>query len=95
MREKERPLSELANLLLPFPQVLLNVHVEKRPPLEERETIMEGVRKVEQELGERGRVLLRYSGTEMYCRVMVEGEDEAKVRELAQDLAEIVENDLR
>lgn len=50
---------------------------------------------VEKELGGRGRVLLRYSGTEALCRVMVEGEHEDRVRTYAEDLAQVVERELR
>ena len=70
MREKDKPLSELAGRLKPFPQKLINVRVEKRLPFEERPAIGEAVAKVEAELAGRGRVLLRYSGTESLCRVM-------------------------
>ena len=95
MREKERPLSELAGLLTPFPQKLINVRVEKRLPFEERPAIGEAVAQVEKELGGRGRVLLRYSGTEALCRVMVEGENADKVRQYAEDLAQVVASELR
>lgn len=95
MREKEKPLSELAGLLTPFPQCLVNVHVEKRLPFEERPAIAEAVARVEAELAGRGRVLLRYSGTEALCRVMVEGENADRVRQYAHDLAEIVQRELR
>ncbi|MDE7371015.1 MAG: phosphoglucosamine mutase [Desulfovibrio sp.] len=95
MREKEKPLSELAGLLTPFPQCLVNVHVERRLPFEERPAIAEAVAKVEAELGGRGRVLLRYSGTEALCRVMVEGENADRVRQYAHDLAELVQRELR
>ena len=95
MREKEKPLSELAGLLTPFPQCLVNVHVEKRLPFEERPAIAEAVARVEADLAGRGRVLLRYSGTEALCRVMVEGENADKVREYAHDLAEVVQRELR
>lgn len=95
MREKEKPLSELAGLLTPFPQRLVNVRVEKRLPFEERPAIGEAVAKVEKELAGRGRVLLRYSGTEALCRIMVEGEDEDKVRAFAADLADVVARELR
>lgn len=94
MREKERPLSELATLLEPFPQTLLNVRVAKRLPLEERPAIQEVVQKAERELGGRGRILLRYSGTEALCRVMVEGEDIGRVESLAQEIADVVRRDL-
>ena len=95
MREKEKPLSELAGLLTPFPQCLVNVHVEKRLPFEERPAIAEAIARVEAELAGRGRVLLRYSGTEALCRVMVEGENDDKVRQYAHDRADVVQRDLR
>ena len=95
MVEKERPLSELAGLLVPFPQKLVNVRVEKRLPFEERPAIGEAIAKIEAELAGRGRVLLRYSGTEALCRVMVEGEDEDRVRAYANELAELVARELR
>ena len=95
MREKERPLSELAGLLKLFPQKLVNVRVEKKLPFEERPAIGEAVKKVEAELGDRGRVLLRYSGTESLCRIMVECEDENKVSEYANELADVVARELR
>ncbi|MDR3319789.1 MAG: phosphoglucosamine mutase [Desulfovibrio sp.] len=95
MREKEKPLSELAGLLTPFPQKLVNVRVEKYLPFEERPAIGEAVAHVEEALAGRGRVLLRYSGTETLCRVMVEGEDEDRVKIYAADLAEVVARELR
>lgn len=94
MREKEKPLSELANLLTPFPQILLNVRVEQRLPLEQKPAIGEAVKAVEEKLAGRGRVLLRYSGTENLLRVMVEGEDKQKVDEYAHELADLARREL-
>jgi phosphoglucosamine mutase len=88
MARKERPLSELAGGFERFPQVVVNVGIAKRTPLEELPVFQEAIAKVEAELGDRGRVLIRYSGTELKARVMVEGEHEARVRELAHDLAD-------
>jgi phosphoglucosamine mutase len=85
-----RPLSELVADFTRFPQVLVNVRVSEKPPFEGVPEIVEAVRKVEQELIGRGRVLLRYSGTEMKARVMVEGEDESRVQTIAEELAEVV-----
>jgi phosphoglucosamine mutase len=83
-----RRLSELSKTFERFPQVLLNVRVPEKRPLEELGGFSDEVRKVEEELGDRGRVLIRYSGTEPKARVMVEGEDESRVREFAEHLAE-------
>ncbi len=94
MREKERPLSELTNLLTPFPQELINVRVSKKIPFEEIPSVNKAMKSIQKELKGRGRVLLRYSGTESLCRIMVEGEDRAKVRNYAQELAECVQNAL-
>ncbi|MDR2745771.1 MAG: phosphoglucosamine mutase [Desulfovibrio sp.] len=95
MREKEKPLSELAGLLTLFPQKLVNVRVEKRLPFEERPAIGKAVARIEEALVGRGRVLLRYSGTEALCRIMVEGEDEDKVKTYAEELAGVVARELR
>ncbi|THB66740.1 MAG: phosphoglucosamine mutase, partial [Desulfovibrio sp.] len=95
MREKGRPLSELARLITPFPQVLLNVHVERKIPFEQAPEIARAEKTVRDTLGPRGRVLLRYSGTEPVARVMVEGEDQAKVQEMAEFLAETLRTHLR
>jgi phosphoglucosamine mutase len=95
MREKERPLSELAGLLVPFPQVLINVRVARKIPFEECPAVLEAQNAVEKELGNRGRVLLRYSGTEDLCRVMVEGEHDGQVGRCAGNLAETVRKNLQ
>lgn len=95
MREKGKPLSELANLLKPFPQVLVNVHVERKIPFDASAAVIRAVGWAEKKLGTRGRVLLRYSGTEPVARVMVEGEDQDVVRQLADDLADVLRKHLR
>ncbi len=95
MQEKNRPLSELSHLLIPYPQKLINVRVSKKPPFEQVPALQAAVAKVEKELAGRGRVLLRYSGTEPKARVMVEGQDADKVERLAQELAELVEKNLQ
>lgn len=92
MRQRERPLSELAGQLILYPQELVNVHVDRKPPIEDTPELAEAVAGAEAQLGGRGRVLLRYSGTEPLCRVMVEGEDETVVRKLAHELAAVVES---
>jgi phosphoglucosamine mutase len=86
-RRKERPLSELVRGVERFPQVLLNIGVANKRPIEELPELVRHIRQVEDELAGRGRVLIRYSGTERKARVMVEGEDETRVRTYAQELA--------
>jgi len=95
MCEKEKPLSELAGLLEPFPQVLKNVHVERKIPFEKAPEVQAAVKKVEDALVGKGRVLLRYSGTEAVCRVMVEGPDIDKVELYANDIVEACEKFLK
>lgn len=95
MQTKGRPLSELSHLLEPFPQVLTNVHVERKVPLEQAPQVGQAVAAAEARLQGRGRVLLRYSGTESLIRVMVEGQDRPLVEELAADLARVCKDFLR
>jgi phosphoglucosamine mutase len=86
-RRKERPLSELVSGIERFPQVLLNIVVAERRPIEELPEMVRHIQRVEAELAGRGRVLIRYSGTERKARIMVEGENEERVRGYAEDLA--------
>ncbi|WP_207259799.1 phosphoglucosamine mutase [Desulfovibrio sp. Huiquan2017] len=95
MRERERPLSELAGLLEPFPQVLRNVHVKRKIPFDQAPQVQEAVRRGEAALAGKGRVLLRYSGTEAVCRVMVEGQDTELVEKLTGDIVEACEKYLK
>jgi phosphoglucosamine mutase len=88
MRRAQRPLSELASGIERFPQVLVNVGVAEKRPLESLPAFQRQLAQVEAALGDRGRVLIRYSGTEAKARVMVEGEDERRVTQYANDLAE-------
>ncbi len=87
MKKKEKPVSELAKLEK-FPQVLVNVSVQKKLPEEEIEGLSPLVKRIEQELGRDGRVLIRPSCTEPKYRVMVEGLDEEKIRSYAEEIAD-------
>lgn len=84
-------LAELAGEMPRYPQTMINVRVASKPNLEELPAIKKAVAGVEATLGSTGRVVLRPSGTEPVIRVMVEGEDEALVKNLASELAESVE----
>ena len=94
LRERGGRLSELAQAYRAFPQVLLNVPVERMPNLSDVPSVMAEVRRIEAELGTDGRVLLRYSGTEPLARVMVEGPDEHGIRRQAQELASCIAREI-
>jgi phosphoglucosamine mutase len=85
---EQRPLSELAaNAMERVPQVLVNATLKTRRPLEEMPSTLLAIRSAEKELGKRGRVVVRWSGTEPKLRIMIEGEDEARIRHLADAIA--------
>jgi phosphoglucosamine mutase len=90
MKRKERQLDELAEVMEPLPQVLYNVPVNEKRDLAEFPEIEGRIKEIERILGQYGRVLVRYSGTEPVLRIMVEGEDETKLRRFAQDIVELV-----
>jgi phosphoglucosamine mutase len=90
MRRTGRPLSELAAGMQQFPQVLLNVKVREPVDPTRDAAVREALGRAESELGSRGRVVLRASGTEPVIRVMVEGDDRHQVDTLAGRLADAV-----
>lgn len=90
MAETDCALGELVQGLVRSPQVLVNVPVRERRPLDEVPGIQAAVARVQAHLDGRGRVLVRYSGTEPLVRVMIEGEDEAQIRTWADEIAEEV-----
>lgn len=90
MRQKERSLSQLKAGFLKYPQVLVNVEINDNSDLMQKPRIQDLLKDVQGELGKTGRVLLRRSGTESLIRVMVEGEDANRIKELANKLADAV-----
>lgn len=90
MVQSGRSLYELKMGMSKYPQCLINVRTESKFDFASSDTVNKAKAAVEAKLGERGRVLLRASGTEPLIRVMVEGEDEPLVYETAQELAEAV-----
>ena len=95
MTRTGRTLQELAGGMRHFPQMMLNVEVDNRVDLEAEPTIRKAIGDAESTLGDRGRVVLRASGTEPVIRVMVEGENEDTVISLAQRLADSVRTAVR
>jgi phosphoglucosamine mutase len=87
MSKEGRPLSELARVMTRTPQVLVNTAVPRKVPLDQLPEVKKLISSVESELGEDGRVLVRYSGTESKARVMIEGPDQARLDVMAADIA--------
>jgi len=85
--EAGRPLAELTEGFRRYPQVLVNVRVREKVPFEEVEEVARGMREVRERLGDGGRLLLRYSGTEPLARVMIEGQSQEEIDALAEGLA--------
>jgi phosphoglucosamine mutase len=90
--ERKQKLSQAA--FAKFPQVLINVRVAKKPPIEDVPALRAAVAAAEKELGEDGRILVRYSGTESICRVMVEGPTDGLVNRVAGAVADTVKKEL-
>ncbi len=88
--KEKKPLSELAKLVTVYPQVLINVKVKTKPEISTIPEIMEIIDTTEKELGDNGRVLVRYSGTELLCRIMVEGPDEKITKIHCKNVSEVV-----
>ncbi|MCZ6515380.1 MAG: phosphoglucosamine mutase [Acidobacteria bacterium] len=94
MAEEGKSLGELVADLRMLPQVIQNVGVKNKPPLDSVAPVRETLERCEEALGTRGRIVLRYSGTEPLVRVMVEAEDEDEVNRIAEQLAESVRRNL-
>jgi phosphoglucosamine mutase len=91
MIETESKLSDLASIFKRYPQACVNVKVHRKPQIETLERVTQAVKNAEALLGDSGRVLVRYSGTENICRVMVEGPKQKQVNQIAESIAAAVE----
>jgi phosphoglucosamine mutase len=94
MRREERPLSELAGVMKRTPQVLKSVRVRSKPPLEELPSARSADAHARARMKDRGRVNVRYSGTEPVARVMIEGDDAAEIEQLANELCDAIRKDI-
>lgn len=96
MSKKQKKLSELSNIMNTYPQVLKNVIVTKegKDNYEENKNIQNIIQKVEEELKEEGRVLVRASGTENLIRVMLEGKSLTTIDKLCDKIVEVIKNEL-
>jgi phosphoglucosamine mutase len=94
MKARQKPLSELARIMDVYPQKLLNVEVASKPDIQTIPRIAEAIKTVESRLGDRGRVLVRYSGTQNLCRVMVEGPTDKETRQYCQQIVDVVRQEI-
>ena len=85
-------LSELAQMMDIYPQELINVDVKSKPVISTLPQVMKVIRKIEKKLGDDGRVLVRYSGTQNMCRVMVEGPSDDVTEKYCNEIADIVKS---
>jgi len=94
VRESGEPLASLASCMRKFPQVLVNVPVREKPPIDTVKGLSEKVTAFEREMNGGGRVLIRYSGTEHLARVMIEGADGARIQLMADELAGVIRSQI-
>jgi phosphoglucosamine mutase len=92
--ETGKTLSELCRGIEKFPQVHRNVRVREKPPLESIPEIQKVLDEKKKALGEKGRILVRYSGTEPVCRIMVEGVSHKEIKNVADEIEEVIERSI-
>jgi len=94
MKKEGKTLSELAAIMTVFPQMLINLEVKKKPKIESVSEIMAAIKEVEEKLGNKGRVLVRYSGTQNLCRIMVEGPNKEETEKYCRWIAAAVKKNI-
>jgi phosphoglucosamine mutase len=87
---EKKSLSQLKSIMTVYPQVLINVEVKNKPDIKSIPKIQEAIQSVENKLKGQGRVLVRYSGTQPECRIMVEGPSEKETRTYCRQIADVV-----
>lgn len=90
MRRRQRPLSELAGIMEPLPQVLVNVRVKKKKDIEAFPEVASLLSSIDEKMKDEGRVLIRYSGTEPLLRIMLEGRDKGEIESWSEEIADLV-----
>jgi phosphoglucosamine mutase len=93
MKEKGEKLSKLAECMKSLPQVLINVDIKEKKDVDELKA-RKNIRDAEKKLGKKGRVLVRYSGTQNLCRVMIEGENEKEIGKMSNDIAKAIKKEI-
>ena len=93
MKERGKKLSKLAECMTSLPQVLVNVDVKEKKDISKLK-VNKNIKDAESKLGEKGRVLVRYSGTQNLCRIMIEGENKREIQKIADDIAKTMKKEL-
>ena len=93
MKERGEKLSKLAECMKSLPQVLVNVDVKEKKDISKLK-VNKNIKDAESKLGEKGRVLVRYSGTQNLCRIMIEGENKREIQKIADDIAKTMKKEL-
>jgi phosphoglucosamine mutase len=94
LRESGKTLAQMTAGFKQYPQILVNVRVKEKVPLNDLPSVRAEVDAVEELLSHKGRLLLRYSGTEPLARVMIEGENQAKIEAYAHKIARAIEREI-
>jgi phosphoglucosamine mutase len=94
MRRHNKSLAELAEIMIPLPQVLVNVRVSEKRDIMTIPEIAVLVKEIEEKVRDEGRILIRYSGTEPLLRIMIEGQDKYQITNWAKEIAELVEKSI-
>ncbi len=93
MKERGEKLSKLAECMTSLPQVLVNVDVKEKKDINKLK-VNKNIKDAESKLGEKGRVLVRYSGTQNLCRIMIEGENKREIQKIANDIAKTMKKEI-
>jgi len=91
MARRGESLAQLATCMTRYPQVLVNVRVPRKPPLDEFPPIQDAIARAQRALGDDARILVRYSGTENLARIMIEGKDAAAIERAAHTIATVIQ----
>ena len=94
MQRHNKRLSELAEVMIPLPQVLVNVRVAEKKDVMTIPAVAGLIQDIESKVGDEGRILIRYSGTEPLLRIMLEGQDKYQITGWAKEIAELVEQNI-
>lgn len=94
MKDTGKSLSQLSRAMYKFPQILLNIEVAHKKPVEELAKTKRVIEKSEKRLGSKGRLYIRYSGTENKLRIMVEGQNSLEIKDVAEDIAKTAKEEL-